>query len=91
MSEQSVTDRDKRRKGHTVVFEVNGKPVEMEGPRVTASEIKTAAIAQGVAIQMDFVLSEERPDGGSTILGDGDVVTINKNSKFLAVAPDDNS
>ncbi len=91
MSEQNVVAHEPHPEGHTVTFEVNGKSVQMQGPRVTAGEIKAAAIAQGVAIQMDFVLSEEKPHGGSKILGDADVVTVNKNSRFVAVAPDDNS
>ena len=76
---------------HEVQITVNGQPVTVLGPRITGLAIKQAAIAQQVAIQLDFILSEELPNGKMKIIGDDDVVTVNKNSKFLAVAPDDNS
>jgi len=44
-----------------------------------------------VNIQLSFVLSEELPNRKTKIIGDNDEVTVNKNSKFVAVAPDDNS
>jgi len=70
---------------------VNEKAVEIAGPKATGLEIKQAAIAQGVNIQLSFVLSEELPNRKTKIVGDNDEVTVNKNSKFVAVAPDDNS
>lgn len=75
---------------HTVTITVNNKPVEVEGPKVSGRAIKEAAIAQGVQIQLDFQLAEIRPNGRD-IIGDDDVITVNKNSKFVATAPDDNS
>ncbi len=88
-----------RTSGHThsqatareVTITVNNKPVVVVGPRVTGLQIKQAAIAQGVAIQADFLLSEERPSGESQIIGDADLVTVNNQSTFTAVAGDDNS
>lgn len=77
--------------GPDVIIHVNEKPVVIHGPRVTGLEIKQVAIAAGVNLQVDFVLSEERPDGTAKIVGDRDTVTVNKNSRFVAVAPDDNS
>ncbi len=50
-----------------------------------------AAIAQGVKIELSFVLSEELPNRKTRIVGDTDVVTVTKHSPFIAVAPDDNS
>jgi multiubiquitin len=78
-------------KEHLVTITVNEKPVEIEGPRVTGLEIKQAAIAQGVKIELSFVLSEELPNRKTRIVGDTDVVTLTKHSRFVAVAPDDNS
>jgi hypothetical protein len=78
-------------RGHEVTIAVNTKPVVVDGPRVSGLEIKVAAIAQGVAIEPDFLLSEELPNGETRIVGDNDTVTVNKNSKFTAVAGDDNS
>ena len=76
---------------HLVEITVNERIVQVDGPRITGLEIKRAAITQGVPIQLDFVLSEEFPNGRSQIIGDSDLVTVNKNSRFLAVPNDDNS
>lgn len=75
----------------TVSITVNNRPVTVTGPRVTGLEIKQAAIDQGVPIGLDFVLSELRPNGRPQIVGNEDPVTVNKNSKFTAVADDDDS
>ncbi|WP_020134214.1 multiubiquitin domain-containing protein [Streptomyces sp. 351MFTsu5.1] len=78
-------------KGHSVAITVNNKAVAIIGPRVTGLQIKEAAIAQGVEIELDFQLSQELPSGETRIIGDTDVVTVNKKSVFTAVAGDDNS
>lgn len=79
----------------TVTITVNEQPVEMhvEPPDRIAlgSEIKTAAIEQGVLIQQNFVLQEELPNGTSKIIGDGDEVKLREHLRFTAIAPDDNS
>lgn len=75
---------------HTVTIQVNNNPVEVEGPRISGLEIKQAAIDQGVEIQIDFQLAEIK-DAKRQIICDDDIVTVNKNSKFVATAPDDNS
>ncbi|GII96853.1 multiubiquitin domain-containing protein [Sinosporangium siamense] len=78
--------------GHrVVVITVNERPVSIEGPRVTGLRIKQAAIAQGVPIELSFLLSQELPNHHTRPVGDSDVVAVNKNSKFTAVADDDNS
>ncbi|BAJ30980.1 MULTISPECIES: multiubiquitin domain-containing protein [Kitasatospora] len=77
--------------GHQVTITVNTKAVTVTGPRLTGLQIKEAAIAQGVQIELDFLLSEELPSGETRIVGDADEVTVNKHSKFTAVAGDDNS
>lgn len=76
---------------HLVTITVNEQPVEIPGPKTTGLEVKQAAIAQGVKIELGFVLSEELPNHRTRIVGDNDEVTINKKSRFVAVAPDDNS
>ena len=83
--------QEKQGKEHLVTVAVNERPVELEGPKATGLEIKQAAIAQGVKIEVSFVLSEELPNRRTRIVGDTDEVTINKHSRFVAVAPDDNS
>jgi Multiubiquitin len=74
-----------------VTITVNNKPVTVRGPRLTGLEIKQAAIDQGVPIGLDFVLSELRPNERPRIIGNDDPVTVNKNSRFTAVAADDDS
>ncbi len=76
---------------HATVIAVNERPVPITGPRVTGIQIKSAAIAAGVPIQMDFLLTEELANGRSRVIGDEDVVTVNRNSRFDAVSGDDNS
>jgi hypothetical protein len=76
---------------HETTITVNNKPVEVVGPKVSGLQIKEAAIASGLAIELDFILSEIEPNGRSRIIGDADIVTVNKNSKFTANDDDDDS
>jgi len=70
---------------------VNERAVRIAGHMASGLEIKRAAIAQGVPIYLDFVLSEEIGQHQSRIVGDNDVVELHRGSSFIAVAPDDNS
>ena len=74
-----------------VTVTVNEQPVKLRGHRATGAEIKAAAIAQGVAIQPNFVLQEELPNGTSRVVGDRDHVHLREHLRFTAIAPDDNS
>ncbi len=85
------TTQHEDKKQHVVEITINGKTVRVEGPKSTGLAIKEAAIAQGVSIQLDFVLSEEIGDRRTKVIGDNDEVTVHPGSKFIAVAPDDNS
>jgi hypothetical protein len=76
---------------HPVEISVNKKAVTVQGPKATGLQIKEAAIAQGVRIELTFQLSEEFPGHKAKIIGDSDVVTVHKGSIFVAVAGDDNS
>ncbi len=76
---------------HLVTISVNERPVVVPGPTATGLQIKQAAIDQGVPIQLSFVLSEEKPNHRTEIVGDSDVVSVTKNSRFLAIPHDDNS
>ena len=76
---------------HTVEVTVNEQTVRLNGRTATGAEIKAAAIAQGVAIQQNFVLQEELPNGTSKIIGDNDDVHLRPHLRFTAIAPDDNS
>lgn len=76
---------------HVVEITVNKRPVRIEGPRATGLEIKQAAIAQGVPIDLGFQLAELLESGKRKIVGDEDTVTVHKGSSFVATAADDNS
>lgn len=74
-----------------IEIEVNGKPVEMTKDEATGLAIKEAAIAQGVNIQVGFMLQQELPNGSSKVVGNEDIVQVRKHLRFTAIAPDDNS
>ena len=76
---------------HPVEITVNTRPVALAGPRTTGLAIKEAAIAQGVPIHLDFILSEEIGPKKTRLVRDGDEVTIHPHSKFVAIPNDDNS
>lgn len=77
--------------GEKITVLVNEKPVTFEKEKQTGLSIKQAAIAQGVQIQTDFVLSIERGGGKTELIGDGDVVKVRDGDRFLAIPNDDNS
>jgi hypothetical protein len=70
---------------------VNERPVKIRRGVRTGLEIKQAAIADGVPIQLDFVLSLETAPGQTRIVGDRDRVRVKPGQRFLAIADDDNS
>lgn len=90
MSETAVQQAEKGRH-HSIEITVNNRPVGVEDKHLTGLQIKQAAIAQGVPIQLDFLLSEQLKHGETRIVGDADEVKVDKHSKFTAVAGDDNS
>ena len=77
--------------GEKITVLVNEKPVSFEKEKQTGLSIKQAAIAQGVQIQIDFVLSIERGGGKTELIGDGDTVKVRDGDRFLAIPNDDNS
>lgn len=70
---------------------VNEKPVTLEGAKQTGSNIKKAAIEQGVDIEPDFVLSIERGGGKTDLIGNDEHIVVKPDDRFLAIANDDNS
>lgn len=70
---------------------VNGQAVVMTTKHATGAEIKAAAIAAGVPIQADFVLSEVRPSGEQKIVPDDHQVSLKDGDEFWAIPGDDNS
>jgi hypothetical protein len=74
----------------TVMFNKN-QHITLEQRKYTGIELKQAAIQQGVLIQLSYVLFEVKHNGRRVIIGDHDIVRVNKESEFAAVADDDNS
>jgi hypothetical protein len=74
-----------------VTIHVNERPVRLPQDRVTGLAIKESAVAQGVPIQLDFILVEELGGGRTKVIGDADHVEVNAESRFLANDGDDNS
>lgn len=70
---------------------VNGEKVVLDRSEATGAEIKAAAIAAGVPIQPDFVLSEVLPSGKQKIVPDGKKVHLKDGDEFWAIPGDDNS
>jgi hypothetical protein len=77
----------------SVIFgvEVNENFVELGNRRQTGASLKEAAIAKGVPIQMDFVLSEVFDNGEEQVIPDDTEITVKYNDDFWAVPGDDNS
>lgn len=76
---------------HVVDIVVNKHPVRVGGLEATGLQIKEAAIAQGVKIQVSFQLSEKLGDHKTKVIGNTDTVTLHEDAVFVAVAEDDNS
>ncbi len=83
--------RDDEARDRTVTVTVNDQPVVLEDRKQTGAEIKAAAIAAGVPIQHDFVLSEVRPNGKQRIIADDERVNVKDGDAFWAIPGDDNS
>lgn len=74
-----------------VEIKVNDKSVRIRKGDRTGLQIKEAAIAAHVTIQLDFSLSLELGDGREKAVGDSDVVHVRRGMQFIAVASDDSS
>jgi hypothetical protein len=74
-----------------VQIHVNERPVHLTGHHHTGLEIKRAAIAQHVKIQLDFLLYLLRHHEPNKPIADDEEVTITDESRFHAIADDDNS
>jgi hypothetical protein len=74
-----------------VEIHVNEKPVHLVGHRQTGLQIKEATIAQHVKIELDFLLYLLRHHQPNLPIGDDEEITITDESRFHAIADDDNS
>lgn len=63
---------------------VNEKAVKLLGRTETGRQIKTAAIEQGVPIELHFVLEEELSDGTRRVVEDHDKVSLHEHQRFVA-------
>lgn len=82
---------DHGKHGEKITVLVNEKRVVFDNERQTGMSIKQAAIAQGVTIQPDFVLSIERGGGKTELIGDDEAIKLRDGDRFLAIPNDDNS
>jgi hypothetical protein len=88
----SVTEQGPQQAARTEVrITVNDQFVVLAHHEVTGLEIKEAAIAVGVAIQLDFVLSEVLPNGEQRIIPDDRHLGVKTGDQFWAIPGDDNS
>jgi hypothetical protein len=85
----SATEADARESRVRVL--VNGQEVVLGESEATGAEIKAAAIAAGVPIQPDFVLSEVLPSGKQKIIPDDRKIHLKDGDEFWAIPGDDNS
>lgn len=90
-ADQAHTSEDAKARDRTVTVTVNDQPVVLEDRHQTGAEIKAAAMAAGVPIQHDFVLSEVRPNGKQRIIADDEKVNVKDGDAFWAIPGDDNS
>lgn len=70
---------------------VNGRQVTLHLAEATGEQIKAAAIAAGVPIQPDFVLSEVLPSGKQKMVPDDKTIHLKDGDEFWAIPGDDNS
>ena len=73
-----------------ITITINRQPVVLHGRRHTGQEIKDAAIAQGVAIGADFLLSR-KTDKKYKPVGDDEQIRVEPGDEFRALDGDDNS
>lgn len=79
-------------KDRTIEIIVNKKAVSITQGKHTGLEIKQAAVDAGLAVQLDFVLTEIHGNSPNRpTIGNGDVVTVHPGSKFSLIADDDDS
>jgi len=72
-----------------IEIEVNNKQVTLHQREVTGYDIKVAAINQGVALELDFLLYIIRGQGQLDLVKDDEVVSVHEHESFRAVTPDD--
>lgn len=85
----SPTDPE-HRPPRTIPVTINNQTVQLPERKMTGLEIKQAAAAQSLPVDIGFQLSVKHGHRYQ-IVGDTDTIRIRRNLEFLAVPPDDNS
>lgn len=75
---------------HRIAVTVNRRPVTLRGHEQTGRSVKDAAIAQGVPIQTDFLLSRKRGNKFRPV-ADHEQIHVDADDQFRAIDGDDNS
>ena len=83
--------RDEEGRSGAVQIFVNNSPVHLANRNSTGLGIKEAAIAQGVAIQLDFQLWRLEGSHKRVQIANDDPITVHDDERFAANAPDDNA
>lgn len=93
MSQTAAKEKPKPdRPEHEVTVHVNKKPVVLRDKRVTGLQVKEAAKDQGLAIELDFLLTLEAEHGEpARSIGDDEEIKVDKHSRFRCNDGDDNS
>lgn len=79
-------------KDKQVTVEVNGKAVVLADKNVTGLQVKQAAIAQKVEIQLDFILVLEAEHGNDPRqIADSEQIKVDKHSRFTCNDGEDDS
>lgn len=86
-----MSEEDDRKPRKKIEVTVNRRIVLLIGPKQTGMEVKQAAMAQGVAIQLEFQLSIRNNNGKFRVVADSEVLKVEDGQVFRAVASDDNS
>lgn len=76
---------------HPFTIKVNDTAVQLTEHRRDGAQIKAAAIAAGVPVQADFVLSRVLPDGKQQVIPDDKEIELHEGEEFWAIPGDDNS
>lgn len=89
---QTSDTKNKPKPDKDLEVKVNNKKVQLSHSPITGREIKEEAIAQGVEIQLDFLLTLNAHAGNpARSIADAESVEIDKHSSFSANDSDDDS
>ena len=91
MSQTDTSASTEGRERRRFAITVNDKPVILDNHHQTGLSLKESAIAQGVPIKLDFVLSEVLHDGKQKPIADDKRVEVKEGDQFWAIPGDDNS